>query len=238
MDDEEKLNEPKVEMVFQSMEEVFTFYTNYAKKMGFGVVTKSSTRGDDGNLKHFTFACAKAHRKESTSKNLLSSKLSTQTRSQAKIRFKRCEDESFKITTVELSHDHDLSPGKARHLRCHRKLNEQVKRRLDINDQSGIAPNKNFRSLIVDAGGRHLKAIITDQCKAMQNAIAIVFPNTKHMWCLWHIMKKLPEKLRGYSKYEEIKETLQSVVYDSLNENEFENGWSLLIDIYDLNEND
>nr|GME14048.1 protein FAR-RED IMPAIRED RESPONSE 1-like [Ipomoea batatas] len=52
-------------------------------------------------------------------------------------------------------------------------------------------------------------------------------------------MKKLLEKLRGYSKYEEIKEALQSVVYDSLNENdEFENGWSLLIDTYDLNEND
>nr|GMD71284.1 protein FAR-RED IMPAIRED RESPONSE 1-like [Ipomoea batatas] len=84
---------------------------------------------------------------------MLSSKLSTKTRCQAKIRFKRCEDESFKITTVELSHDHDLSPGKARHLRCHRKLNEQVKRRLYVNDQAGIAPNKNFRSLVVDAGG-------------------------------------------------------------------------------------
>nr|GMD08031.1 protein FAR-RED IMPAIRED RESPONSE 1-like [Ipomoea batatas] len=314
---------------------------------------RSSKHEDDGNFKYFTFACAKAHKKESTSKNLLSSKLSTKTRCQAKIRCKRCEDESFKITIVELSHDHDLSPGKVRHLRCHRKLNEQVKRRLDINDQAGIAPNKNFRSLVVDAvrrkrlgvgdaeavckyfakmqqsdpnffyvmdvdedsrlrnsfwadgrskaayesfadvitfdttyltnkydmpfspfvgvnhhgqsalfgcgllstedsnsfvwlfqswlncmSGRHPKAIITDQCKAMQNAIAIVFPNTKHRWCLWHIMKKLLEKLRGYSKYEEIKEALQSVVYDSLNENEFENGWSLLIDTFDLNEND
>nr|GMD06186.1 protein FAR1-RELATED SEQUENCE 5-like [Ipomoea batatas] len=59
----------------------------------------------------------------------------------------------------------------------------------------------------VNHHGRHPKAIITDQCKAMQNAI-------------------------------EIKEALQSVVYDSLNENEFENGWSLLIDTFDLNEND
>nr|GMD68686.1 protein FAR1-RELATED SEQUENCE 5-like [Ipomoea batatas] len=138
MEDEERLNEPKVDMVFQSKEEVFTFYTNYAKKKGFGVVMRSSKHGDDGNLKYFTFACAKAHNKESTSKNLLSSKLSTKTRCQAKIRFKRCEDESFKITTVELSHDHDLSPGKARHLRCHKKLNEQVKRRLDINDQAVV----------------------------------------------------------------------------------------------------
>jgi len=25
----------------------------------------------------------------------------------------------------------------------------------------------------------------------MKNAIEIVFPDTRHRWCLWHIMKKL-----------------------------------------------
>jgi len=44
-------------------------------------------------------------------------------------------------------------------------------------------------------GNKVLVGIVTDQCKAMQNAIEIVFPNTRHHWCLWHIMKKLPEKL-------------------------------------------
>lgn len=41
--------------------------------------------------------------------------------------------------------------------------------------------------------------IITDQDRAMQNAIEIVFPNTKHRWCLWHILKKLPEKFGNHS---------------------------------------
>jgi transposase-like protein len=35
-------------------------------------------------------------------------------------------------------------------------------------------------------------AIITDQDKAMQAAIAIVFPRAKHRFCLWHILSKFP----------------------------------------------
>ena len=66
------------------------------------------------------------------------------------------------------------------------------------------------------------KAIITDQCRAMQNAIEIVFPQVRHCWCLWHIMKKISEKLRGYSQYESIKVTLSKAVYDSFTKDEFE----------------
>ncbi|XP_022899213.1 protein FAR1-RELATED SEQUENCE 5-like [Olea europaea var. sylvestris] len=38
-----------------------------------------------------------------------------------------------------------------------------------------------------------------NQDRAMQNAIQIVFPNTRHRWCLWHILKKLSEKF-GHHK--------------------------------------
>jgi len=44
------------------------------------------------------------------------------------------------------------------------------------------------------------EGIVTDQCKAMHNVIQRVFPNTRHRWCSWHIMKKIPEKLQGYVK--------------------------------------
>ena len=39
--------------------------------------------------------------------------------------------------------------------------------------------------------------IIIDQDKSMKNAIEIVFPNTTYSWCLWHILKNVPEKLEG-----------------------------------------
>ncbi|XP_031252418.1 protein FAR1-RELATED SEQUENCE 5-like [Pistacia vera] len=81
------------------------------------------------------------------------------------------------------------------------------------------------------------KAIITDQDKTMQNAIEIVFPGIRHRWCLWHIMKKLPEKLRGYSEYEYIKFSLQNAVYDSLTREEFEEHWNSLCDKHNLQDN-
>ncbi|CAL5384969.1 unnamed protein product [Camellia sinensis] len=82
------------------------------------------------------------------------------------------------------------------------------------------------------------KAIITDQCSAMQNAIQIVFPEARHRWCLWHVMKKLPEKLRGYSQYEPIKLTLQNVVYDSFTKDEFEHKWKVMISNFNLYDNE
>ncbi|KAL7240042.1 hypothetical protein ACSBR2_005830 [Camellia fascicularis] len=80
-------------------------------------------------------------------------------------------------------------------------------------------------------------AIIMDQDQAMKNAIEVVFPNARHRWCLWHIMKKLLEKLRGYNQYEGIKFSMKNVVYDSLTIGEFEESWGKFIEKYKLQSN-
>ena len=79
--------------------------------------------------------------------------------------------------------------------------------------------------------------IITDQDKAMKNAIEIVLPNTRHRWCLWHILKKVPEKLGRYVKYHAIRVSLHSIFYDSYTLVEFEEAWHDMLDKYDLNNN-
>ncbi|KAI8563031.1 hypothetical protein RHMOL_Rhmol03G0081400 [Rhododendron molle] len=60
------------------------------------------------------------------------------------------------------------------------------------------------------------KAIIIDQCMAMKNAIEDIFPNARHRWCIWHIMKKITEKLNGYNAYESISWCMCRAVYASL----------------------
>ncbi|XP_042972798.1 protein FAR1-RELATED SEQUENCE 5-like [Carya illinoinensis] len=82
------------------------------------------------------------------------------------------------------------------------------------------------------------KVIITDQDRAMKNAIAIVFPETRHRFCLWHILKKAPEKLGAYAAYKSgLKTELMKCVYDTQTIEEFEKCWSVFINTYDLHEN-
>ncbi|XP_057430023.1 protein FAR-RED IMPAIRED RESPONSE 1-like [Lotus japonicus] len=82
------------------------------------------------------------------------------------------------------------------------------------------------------------QGIITDQCKAMKKAIELVFPDARHRWCLWHIMKKIPEKFNGYGQYKEIKKDMKEAVYDSLDVTEFDGQWNTFIDKYGLRNND
>ncbi|XP_073121140.1 protein FAR1-RELATED SEQUENCE 5-like [Henckelia pumila] len=82
------------------------------------------------------------------------------------------------------------------------------------------------------------QGIITDQDRAMQNAIEAAFPNSKHRWCLWHILKKLPEKFGYHCQKASILSSVHELVYESQSTNEFEHGWFSMLDMYDLQNND
>lgn len=86
--------------------------------------------------------------------------------------------------------------------------------------------------------GRAPKAIITDQCRSIQAAVVEVFSESHHRFCFWHIMKKVPEKLNGLTQYKEIKKTLKTLVYDSIEASEFDDGWHKMVDDYRLQENE
>ncbi|XP_073130762.1 protein FAR1-RELATED SEQUENCE 5-like [Henckelia pumila] len=82
------------------------------------------------------------------------------------------------------------------------------------------------------------QGIITDQDRAIQNAIEVVFPNSKHRWCLWHILKKLPEKFGYHCQKASILSSVHELVYESQSTNEFEQGWFSMLDMYELQNND
>jgi transposase-like protein len=71
----------------------------------------------------------------------------------------------------------------------------------------------------------------------MKNAIEIVFPKTRHIYCLWHIIRKVPKKLSGYKHYDDIKMALNRCMYDSPNVNDFEENWKDLIESFELQNN-
>ncbi|XP_016164230.1 protein FAR1-RELATED SEQUENCE 5-like [Arachis ipaensis] len=80
-------------------------------------------------------------------------------------------------------------------------------------------------------------AIITDQCKSIFGAIKNVFPNTRHRWCIWHIMKKIPHKLGGYAKYREIDDKMHGTVWNAHSEASFEKDWCAFVNEFNLQKN-
>ncbi|KAG7960470.1 hypothetical protein I3843_10G125100 [Carya illinoinensis] len=365
------IEEPKSKMGFNSFEEVMTYYKQYAKNIGFGVMTRRTEKGDDGTVRYATLGCARGGKTRNRTLNVARPRPTGKTECKAKINVLKV-DGKYELTTVNNIHNHGLSPKKARFFRCNREVSESVKRVLDTNDLAGIRMNKSFGSLVVGAGGfenlpflekdcrnyidkaRHLRlgvggagalqeyflrmqyknpgffasmdldddgrlknvfwadprsraayedfgdvvtfdttyltnrygmpfapfvgvnhhgqsillgaglissedtatfvwlfktwlqcmdgiaprAIITDQDRAMKNAIALVFPQSRHRFCLWHILKKVPEKLSSYSAYKSgMKTALMKCVYDTQNVQEFESAWEQLITTYNLEEN-
>ncbi|XP_042950033.1 protein FAR1-RELATED SEQUENCE 5-like [Carya illinoinensis] len=103
-------------------------------------------------------------------------------------------------------------------------------------DPRSRAAYKYFGDVCMD--GIAPKAIITDQDRTMKNAIAIVFPEARHRCCLWHILKKVLEKLGSYATYRlGLKTELMKCVYDTQTIEEFENCWAGFINTYDLHDN-
>ncbi|XP_042954662.1 protein FAR1-RELATED SEQUENCE 5-like [Carya illinoinensis] len=369
--EDDGVEEPIVGRTFSSEEEVRSYYMRYAKQKGFGVRRRNSRQSEDGRVRWFTLVCVRQGTAKSQASNILKPRQTERVGCKARIYVVLNEDGGYTLSSVILDHTHYVSPGKARHFRCFKKVDARVAKRLEINDEAGIRTSKTFQSVIVEAGGyenvpfgqkecqnyiekaRQLRlrvggvealtnyfqemqkinaeffyaidvgpdmrlknvfwadarsraayqsfgdvitfdttyltnaykmpfasfvgvnhhgqsilfgcglisnedantfewlfeswlkcmndqppnAIITDQDKAMKVAIARVFPTTRHRFCLWHIMKKLPEKFGSHSRYDEIKDSLHKCVYDSLSENEFEERWGSLLETNDLREN-
>ena len=61
-----------------------------------------------------------------------------------------------------------------------------------------------FQQWLTSMSGIHPKAIITDQCQALQAAIQVVFPTIAHRQCVWHITNKISTKLQHYDEAKEI----------------------------------
>ncbi|KAJ3702630.1 hypothetical protein LUZ61_006335 [Rhynchospora tenuis] len=85
---------------------------------------------------------------------------------------------------------------------------------------------------------KHPLAIITDQDTAMKSAIKIVFPNTIHRCCKWHIMRNARENLATlYRLNPTLQPELELIVNCSKTVLEFENNWAAMIEKYKLKDN-
>ncbi|XP_076934039.1 protein FAR1-RELATED SEQUENCE 6-like [Bidens hawaiensis] len=70
--------------------------------------------------------------------------------------------------------------------------------------------------MLLKSFGHAPKVVVTDQDPAMKQAIAAVFPNTRHRLCMWHIMKKVADKLetRSYLEREAVRIYTRAIFND------------------------
>jgi hypothetical protein len=96
-----------------------------------------------------------------------------------------------------------------------------------------------FQTFLRAMGGKAPTLIVTDEDDVMSVAISIVLPNVKHRLCMWHIMKKFPEKIDAHLlQDDEFRKMINSCVWGSESIEEFESRWQAWITKYHLDNNE
>ncbi|XP_020088291.1 protein FAR1-RELATED SEQUENCE 6-like [Ananas comosus] len=80
-------------------------------------------------------------------------------------------------------------------------------------------------------------AIITSHSKVIERSVVEVFPNARHRFCLWHILKELPEMSGRTEDKEVLSLRMKKMVYDTLTPTDFEREWVEMINQYRLGDN-
>ncbi|KAJ0956638.1 putative transcription factor FAR family [Helianthus annuus] len=87
--------------------------------------------------------------------------------------------------------------------------------------------------------GKQPNVVVTDQDPAMKQAIEAVFDKSRHRLCMWHIMKKLADKVgHQLCNNEDFKRRMCDIVWtDSITPEMFEREWKLIMIDFGLTEN-
>ncbi|XP_050210405.1 protein FAR1-RELATED SEQUENCE 4 isoform X2 [Mercurialis annua] len=86
-------------------------------------------------------------------------------------------------------------------------------------------------------GERAPRIMLTDQNNAVKTAIAALFPQTCHCFCLWHILEKIPHHLEYIGPWHDsFMLKFNKCIFKSWTEEQFEKRWWKLLDKFNLRE--
>ncbi|KAL4651798.1 hypothetical protein ACB092_01G187500 [Castanea dentata] len=97
-----------------------------------------------------------------------------------------------------------------------------------------------FTTWLEAMSGQQPGLIITDYDSAIGRAVELVFPQSRHRYCKWHIMSKMPREMGD--TYSSLPRTFQVEFDRCINKSEtpdkFESAWPVLLDKYNLRGNE
>ncbi|XP_074306050.1 protein FAR1-RELATED SEQUENCE 5-like [Silene latifolia] len=96
-----------------------------------------------------------------------------------------------------------------------------------------------FKKFLDCMGNKEPQCILTDQDPAIKLGVRSIFKQARHRYCMWHIMKKLTDKVESQiCKETDFVERICGVVWDTdLEPIEFEEKWTQVINDFELNDN-
>lgn len=96
-----------------------------------------------------------------------------------------------------------------------------------------------FSEFLSLMGGKVPQTVFTDQCKAMAVALLEEWKGAMHLWCKWHVFKDAKSKLGPiYKKGSPFRKEFHKIINDMLTIEEFETAWDLMLERYDLRDNE
>ncbi|KAL7591215.1 hypothetical protein Lser_V15G31694 [Lactuca serriola] len=93
-----------------------------------------------------------------------------------------------------------------------------------------------FKAFLRAHEGKAPKIILIDQDASIKQAVESVLPNSRHILCMWHIMKNLQAKVTGdLFKNKDFKKRFNKLVWNMhIKPDEFEKKWDLIINEFNL----
>ncbi|KAL4288265.1 hypothetical protein AHAS_Ahas19G0268900 [Arachis hypogaea] len=256
---------PIVGMEFESMDVVIQFYNTYGRRVAFDWRNRSLKKNADGVVYYVMLICNWKGRAESKVDETKRTYPKGPTGCKVRMIASSDVDGSWIVRVVELEHCHDLNCTNlsiaayeyfgdvvsfdttyltnkynmlfAAFVRVNHHRQSILLGCVLLNSEKEASFVWLFNSWVNFMSRWPPVAIVTDQCPFMRAAITKVLPHTRRRWCLWHIIKKVHEKLKGYGCYEDIQVTLSEVVHQSLTIEEFEDNWTDFVNAYCLKDN-
>lgn len=96
-----------------------------------------------------------------------------------------------------------------------------------------------MRTWLKAVGSQAPGVVITDQDEFLKEAVADAFPDTRHCFCLWHILMRIPQNLGDMINENEIfLAKFNKCIYQSWTDEHFEKRWCKMADKFELKEDE
>ncbi|KAI3846478.1 hypothetical protein MKW98_021643, partial [Papaver atlanticum] len=159
--------DPQLGMKFKSATDAYEFYIKFAQRTGFPVMKISVKKNILGEIRSYTFTCARAGKCDNTGEKPLNAQVTIKCECPARIVIRLDTLVGYVISKVELFHNHPLNPDDSRFFRCNRYISAHVRNQIDIFDRAGVRVNKVYNICRNEHGGLENMTCTPKDCRNM-----------------------------------------------------------------------